>query len=89
MMWRRISAAFSALLLTGAAAVAAQPARSHYLLVHFTGESPSGEQIYFSTSSDGMRWTDLNGSRPVLVSNVGEKGLRDPSIIRSAKGDKF
>jgi hypothetical protein len=90
MMLRRFAAAIAALLLTGAAAAAAgKPARSHYLLVHFTGESPSGEQIYFSASSDGERWTDLNGSRPVLRSAVGEKGLRDPSIIRSAKGDKF
>lgn len=59
------------------------------LLVHFTSDKADGEQIYFATSEDGYRFTDLNGSRPVLVSNVGDKGVRDPSIIRSAKGDKF
>ncbi len=30
-----------------------------YLLVHFTGESENGEQIYFSVSQDGLHWTDL------------------------------
>jgi len=67
----------------------AMPPRTHYLLVHFTGESPQGEQIYFSASADGSRWTDLNSSQPVIVSNIGEKGLRDPSIIRSVNGDRF
>ncbi|NLY43957.1 MAG: family 43 glycosylhydrolase [Clostridiaceae bacterium] len=60
-----------------------------YLMAHFTGESATGEQIYFATSRDGLHWQDLNDSEPVLVSDVGEKGVRDPSIIRSAEGDKF
>ena len=58
-----------------------------YLFAHFTGESPRGEQIYFPVSEDGLRWTDLNGSDPVLVSTLGDKGVRDPSIIRSTKLD--
>ena len=81
-----VSLAFA---VSASASAAGKPVHSHYLLVHFTGESPQGEQIYFSASSDGARWTDLNGARPVLTSNVGEKGLRDPSIIRSARGDKY
>jgi beta-xylosidase len=84
-----VGAALLALLVSIAASAASQSARSHYLLAHFTGESAQGEQIYFSVSSDGERWTDLNSSKPVLVSSVGEKGVRDPSIIRSANGDKF
>jgi sucrose-6-phosphate hydrolase SacC (GH32 family) len=60
-----------------------------YLLVHFTGESADGEQIYFAASQDGYRFTDLNGSRPVLTTSLGEKGVRDPSIIRSNDGKKF
>lgn len=68
------------------ARAAAEPL-SAYLLVHFTSESPDSEQIYFSVSEDGRRWRDLNGSRPVLRSNVGEKGVRDPSIIRTQ--DRF
>lgn len=68
---------------------AGQPDDSRYLLVHFTGESQDGEQIHFAVSEDGYRWNDLNGSRPVLVSDVGEKGVRDPSIVRAAQGGKF
>lgn len=89
MMLRRLAGALLPLMFTLAAQAAGQPARSHYLLAHFTGESAQGEQIYFAASTDGTHWTDLNGSRPVMVSGVGEKGLRDPSIIRSVRGDKF
>jgi len=60
-----------------------------YLFVHFTGESPVGEQIYFCVSTNGLNWHDLNNSAPVLYSNLGEKGVRDPSIVRSADGSKF
>jgi len=62
---------------------------ANYLLVHFTSEVQDGEQIYFAASRDGYRFTDLNGSRPVLTSTVGEKGVRDPAIIRSNDGKKF
>lgn len=62
---------------------------SAYLFVHFTGESPTGEQIFFAVSEDGLHWRDLNNSEPVLLSNLGEKGVRDPSIMRSADGRKF
>lgn len=60
-----------------------------YLMVHFTGESSLGEQIYFATSTDGFHWTGVNNSQPVLISNIGENGVRDPSIIRSVDGTKF
>jgi hypothetical protein len=60
-----------------------------YLMAHFTGESANGEQIYFATSTDGLRWTDLNSSLPVLTSSVGELGVRDPAIVRSPSGDRF
>jgi len=60
-----------------------------YLFVHFTGESANGEQTYFSVSKDGLHWTDLNNSAPVLISDVGEKGVRDQSIIRSVDGSKY
>lgn len=62
-----------------------------YLFVHFFhGEdSAEREQIYFSISKDGMNWEALNNEKPVLTSELGEKGLRDPHIIRSPKGDKF
>lgn len=54
-----------------------------YLFVHFTGESPKGEQVYFALSQDGFHWQDLNGGEPVLCSSIGEKGGRDPFILRS------
>lgn len=61
-----------------------------YFFTYFTGESRSqGEQIYFATSEDGLNWTDFNDGDPSLVSTLGEKGVRDPYIIRSAEGDKF
>lgn len=60
-----------------------------YLFVHFTGESEIGEQVYFAVSKDGLNWQDINQGKPVLTSKVGEKGVRDPFIIRSVEGDKF
>jgi hypothetical protein len=67
---------------------AAEPT-SAYLFVYFTGVGPAGEQIFFAVSEDGLNWRDLNNSEPILLSNLGEKGVRDPSIIRSADGRKF
>jgi hypothetical protein len=63
-----------------------------YLFVHFVGEStPDGEKIYFAVSQGDtiLAWQVLNGGRPVLWSDLGERGLRDPFIIRSAAGDRF
>ena len=36
-----------------------------------------------------MNWDDLNNNHPILTSTLGEKGVRDPFIIRSPEGDKF
>ncbi|WP_058306570.1 family 43 glycosylhydrolase [Gracilibacillus massiliensis] len=60
-----------------------------YLMTHFTGEHDIGEQIYFANSEDGFHWEDLNDGDPVLTSDIGEKGVRDPYIIRSPEGDRF
>lgn len=60
-----------------------------YLFAHFTGEAPTGEQIYFAVSEDGLHWRDLNDSQPVLRSSLGERGVRDPSLIRSPDGSTF
>lgn len=77
------------MLLSDRAYVSAEEPYTAYLFVHFTGESANGEQTYFSVSKDGLHWTDLNNSNPVLVSDVGEKGVRDQSIIRSVDGSKY
>lgn len=63
---------------------------SAYLFAYFKGEGlAQGEQIYFAVSRDGLNWTDLNEGKPVLTSVLGEKGVRDPFIMRSSDGDKF
>ncbi|MBE5859834.1 MAG: hypothetical protein E7301_06880 [Butyrivibrio sp.] len=63
---------------------------THYLFAYFTGEGTSnGEQIYFADSNDGLKWSALNKGNPVIESTLGEKGLRDPFIIRSPENDKF
>lgn len=61
-----------------------------YLFGHFIGEQEANqEQIYFALSEDGLNFHDMNGGKPVLVSNVGERGVRDPYICRSHEGDRF
>jgi large repetitive protein len=63
-----------------------------YLFTYFTGEgTENGEQVYFALSegNDPLHWQELNGGAPVLTSNVGEQGVRDPFIIRSPEGDRF
>ncbi|WP_179232703.1 immunoglobulin-like domain-containing protein [Paenibacillus rigui] len=63
-----------------------------YVFSYFTGEGTStGEQIYFALSqgNDPLHWQELNGGKPALTSHMGEKGLRDPFIIRSPEGDRF
>ena len=84
-------ATFAALVFATGSSRAAAPSESAsaYLLVHFTGQSARGEQIYFSVSEDGLHWTDLNNSEPVLISALGDKGVRDPAIVRSPDGKKF
>jgi len=60
-----------------------------YLFVHFIGEQENGEQIYFSVSKDGLHWHDLNAGRPVLYSETGTCGVRDPFLVRSPLDKKF
>ena len=62
-----------------------------YLFGSFTGTErvASDEQIYFAVSEDGYFYKDLNDKQPVLTSTIGECGVRDPYICRSAEGDRF
>lgn len=61
-----------------------------YLFGHFIGESAEHqEQIYFAVSEDGLNFKDMNQGNAILVSNVGEKGVRDPFLYRSPEGDRF
>ena len=59
----------------------------------------NGEQIFFALADvgQGLHFKDMNGSvgtnydslKPVLTSEVGERGVRDPFICRSPEGDSF
>jgi len=63
-----------------------------YLFAHFTGteEHATDEQIYFATSDDATTWSDTRpDGEPVLTSDVGERGVRDPFLVRAADGSGF
>jgi len=65
-------------------------AKGGYLFTTFNGEAtPMTEQIYFGLSQDGFHWDALNHGNPVLVSDVGEKGIRDSYLLRSHDGKIF
>ena len=56
----------------------------------------TGEQMFFALADvgEGLKFKDMNGStmnnlKPVLSSNVGERGVRDPFMCRSPEGDTF
>jgi len=62
-------------------------AKGGFLFTTFRDETtPLSEQIYLDISKDGKRWDMLNGGNPVLVSDVGEKGVRDSFLLRSHDG---
>ncbi len=63
-----------------------------YIFAHFTGTegSATDEQMYFATSLDGTNWKDLRpAGQPILRSTIGDRGVRDPYILRAPEGDKF
>ncbi|MCP2243958.1 Beta-xylosidase [Lentzea aerocolonigenes] len=69
-----------------------QEAKEGYAFAYFTGEATQDtEQVHFAVSrgDDPLHWDELNGGKPVLKSQYGETGVRDPFIIRSPEGDKF
>ena len=63
-------------------------AMTDYVFAYFAGDG-AGEQIFLAASRDGMHWEELNDGEPVLKSEMGTTGLRDPYILRSPEGDKF
>ncbi|MCX5420768.1 AbfB domain-containing protein [Streptomyces sp. NBC_00078] len=80
------------LLFTGQALTTPQRAAAAdpgYLMVHFTGDSATGQMLYLAHSTDGLHWNDLNGGAPVLNSLIGTKGVRDPALVRSPDGTKY
>ncbi|MBX3432860.1 MAG: glycoside hydrolase family 43 protein [Pirellulales bacterium] len=64
-------------------------AQGGFLFSTFRDETtPMSEQIYFGVSQDGKQWEALNRGNPVLVSDVGEHGVRDSFLLRSHDGQK-
>jgi hypothetical protein len=95
-MRRPVTCVLLAIALVAAAlagpARASRPAYAGYLFAYFTGEGTAdGEQVYFALSrgNDALRWRELNDALPVLTSGIGEKGVRDPFVIRAPSGDRF
>jgi beta-xylosidase len=83
-------------LVTAPAAAVRAPAVQDpyggYAFFYFTGEgTANGEQIYLATSrgNDPLKFDERNNGQPVLTSTIGDKGVRDPFIIRAPEGDKF
>ncbi|HVT79592.1 MAG TPA: glycoside hydrolase family 43 protein [Phycisphaerae bacterium] len=65
-------------------AATAPATQGGYLFTTFKGEqTPMTEQIYFGLSADGLHWDALNKGDPVLVTDIGEKGARDPYLLRT------
>lgn len=63
-----------------------------YLMAHFVEDANGyAEKIYFDLGrgEDPTKWDKLNNGEPILMSNLGTIGVRDPYLIRSPEGDKF
>ncbi|MEP6478933.1 MAG: glycoside hydrolase family 43 protein [Rhodoglobus sp.] len=61
--------------------------RDHALFAYFTSkDAVDGEQVRFARShgADLLHWEELARGKPVLVSTVGARGVRDPFLIRAA-----
>lgn len=65
--------------------------KTAYLWAFFTGEGEGAEQVSLAVSqgNDALSWQTLNQGKPLFISEKGEKGLRDPFIIRSHDGNRF
>ena len=74
-------------------AAAEQRAVEGYTFTYFTGEGTLDRRADLLRGQPGQRPAELAASSTAasrsLTSTLGEKGLRDPFIIRSPEGDKF
>ncbi len=65
---------------------------SGYLFAYFTSaDEPDGEQVRFALSDGDRpdRWQAIRGGGPMLRSTVGERGVRDPFLLRRPDGAGF
>lgn len=58
---------------------------AEYIFTYFKSEKEDGEQVYFAVSKDGLFWTEMNAGKPILTSQVGTKGVRDPFPLQNPK----
>ena len=79
-------------LLAAMAANVSAAGDKAYLFSYFTDKAYGGRKgeaagLHLAYSYDGMKWTALNGDRPLLVPEVGkDKLMRDPSLVRGPDG---
>ncbi|KAI1070818.1 hypothetical protein LB507_006648 [Fusarium sp. FIESC RH6] len=59
-----------------------------YAFLYFSNR---GENIYLAASNgnNALSFTELNNGKPILTSTEGDRGVRDPFILRSHDGSKF
>lgn len=64
---------------------AAEPSRADaFLFTSFRGNGEDG--LHLALSHDGFHWTALNGDRPFLRSEIGNKLMRDPCLAQGPDG---
>ncbi|MFI9847357.1 glycoside hydrolase family 43 protein [Nonomuraea sp. NPDC051941] len=69
-----------------------KPVYAGYLLVYFVGSPASDDErirMALSLGNDPLHYRKLNAGKPILTSDLGTKGVRDPFLIRSPEGDRF
>ncbi|MCR5413144.1 MAG: family 43 glycosylhydrolase [Kiritimatiellae bacterium] len=80
------------ILLAAAALSFSVHAEKAYLFSYFSnfghgGRSGESAGLHLAYSYDGLKWTALNGDRPLLVPQIGKDRLmRDPSICQGPDG---
>ena len=61
-----------------------------YLFTHFTNDGKQDkEQIWFSVSKDGLNFIDLGSDEPLLKTDKGTTGIRDPFIVYDERLKKY
>ncbi|KAI6366159.1 hypothetical protein MCOR32_007510 [Pyricularia oryzae] len=87
-VWATLALGISAAPKPAAENGIAADALEGYAFLYFTNRD---EQIYLAASNgnDALSFTELNKGQPILRSTQGDKGLRDPFVMRSHDGSKF
>ena len=76
-----------ALILVGLFSVVNLEDDYAYLFVYFKGNEMDQEAVFYALSKDGYNYKELNDGKPILLSNSGTGGVRDPYIFKSQEGD--